>query len=337
MSRTGRFAMKRRQLLKFSAHSLFSFVTLSYASKSNARLTFKTGLVLDDGFLKHHISPNHPESPARYQVIKQSLSVNNIKVKTLPISPKNNAEPWLSLIHSKQHITAIKTQQPETHSNALLATAGILAAVDAVCNGQVDNAFCASRPPGHHARNTGQEEGFCYYNHIAIAARYAQQQYHRNKILIIDWDYHHGDGTEWAFYSDPSVLCFSTHDMFAYPGTGFPSRIGEGAGKGFNINVHLDCGANDNDIIAAFENKLLPIAEKFKPDLILISAGFDSRQDDLLGCFNISDQGFKTLTQIIKAIAEKHCQGNIVSMLEGGYNLQGNASAVVEHITTLMN
>ncbi len=329
--------MKRRQLLKFSAHSLLGLVTLNYTASSHAKLTFKTGLVLDDGFARHHISANHPESPARYQAIKHLLNSNNIIANTLPLSPRNNTEPWLRLIHSKQHITAIKTRQPETHSNALLATAGVLAAIDAVCKGQVENAFCASRPPGHHARNTGQEEGFCYYNHIAIAARYAQQQYHRNKILIIDWDYHHGDGTEWAFYTDPSVLCFSTHDMFAYPGTGLPSRIGEGAGKGFNINVHLDCGANDNDIITAFENKLFPIAEKFKPDLILISAGFDSRQDDVLGCFKISDQGYKMLTQMVKDMADKYCQGQIISLLEGGYNIQGNASAVVAHIEALSN
>jgi acetoin utilization deacetylase AcuC-like enzyme len=328
--------MKRRQLIKLSAHSLFSFVTLNYVSKSNAQLTLKTGLVLDDGFLKHHISANHPESPARYQAIKQLLETTDIIAKTHLISPVNNAEPWLNIIHSKQHITAIKTQQPETHNNALLATAGVLATVDAVCKGQVKNAFCASRPPGHHAQNSGKEEGFCYYNHIAIAARYAQQQYDRNKILIIDWDYHHGNGTEWAFYSDPSVLCFSTHDMFAYPGTGLPSRIGEGEGEGFNINVHLDCGATDSDIIKAFRNKLLPAVEQFKPDLILISAGFDSRQDDVLGCFNITDQGYEMLTKIVKDIADKHCQGQIVSMLEGGYNLQGNASAVVTHITALL-
>ena len=192
------------------------------------------------------------------------------------------------------------------------------------------------RPPGHHAKNTGQEEGFCYYNHIAIAARYAQQHYDLKKVLIIDWDFHHGNGTEWAFYSDPSVLYFSTHDMFAYPGTGSPSRTGEGDGEGFNINVHLDCGATDDDIINAFQTKLLPAVEQFKPDLILISAGFDSRQDDLLGCHNISDQGFIKLTETVKILANKHCQGKIVSLLEGGYNLQGNASAVTAHINALM-
>jgi acetoin utilization deacetylase AcuC-like enzyme len=125
--------------------------------------------------------------------------------------------------------------------------------------------------------------------------------------------------------------------MFAYPGTGFPSRIGEGEGKGFNINVHLDCGSTDKDIIKAFKDRLIPAVEKFKPDLILISAGFDSRQDDLLGCFDISDQGFVTLTRMVKGLADEYCQGKIVSMLEGGYNLQGNASAAASHILALMD
>lgn len=329
--------MKRRQLLTLSIQSILAVLAAGVASKSVAKPTLKTGLIMDDAFLEHHISANHPESPARYQAIKRHLIANDLIAKTEAISPIADAEQWLGLIHSQQHIAAIKTQQQEMHRNALLATAGVLAAVDAVCQNQIRNAFCASRPPGHHAKNTGQEEGFCYYNHIAIAAKYAQQQYGRKKILIIDWDYHHGNGTEWAFYSDPSVLYFSTHDMFAYPGTGFPSRVGEGEGTGLNINVHLKCGSNDLDIIKAFEDKLLPAVEQFKPDLILISAGFDSRQDDLLGCFDISDKGFVELTEIVKTLADKHCQGNIISILEGGYNLQGNASAVVEHILALVD
>ncbi len=327
----------RRRFLTLSAQGVAAMLALGVSAKGFTKVTTKTGLVLDDGFLHHRISPAHPESSARYQAIKQHISANNITDKTVPISPVSDAKQWLQLIHSQQHITAIKTRQPAMHTNALLATAGVLAAVDAVCNGQVQNAFCASRPPGHHARDTGQEEGFCFYNHIAIAARYAQKYYGRNKILIIDWDYHHGDGTEWAFYDDPSVLCFSTHDMFAYPGTGLPSNIGEGDGKGFNINVHLACGIKDADIVKAFDEKLLPAVTQFKPDLILISAGFDSRKDDPLGCFDISNQGFIVLTQMVKALADTHCQGNIVSMLEGGYNLQGNASAVVAHITALMD
>jgi len=298
--------------------------------------TNKTGLVIDERFSKHIISEAHPESPARYHAIMQQLAAHNLHNQLTLIQPKVDIESWLSKVHSTEHISAIKAKQPDTHLHAVLATGGVLAAIDAVCTSNIENVFCASRPPGHHALNTGQEEGFCYYNHIAVGARYAQQKYKLKKILIIDWDYHHGNGTEWAFYSDPSVLYFSTHDRFAYPGTGNPERIGEGEGKGFNINVHLACGASDNDIITAFRDKLLPAAEAFSPDLILISAGFDSRQDDLLGCHSISDQGFKQLTSMVKSLAERHCDGKIVSVLEGGYNIEGNASAVVAHITALM-
>jgi len=241
----------------------------------------------------------------------------------------------LSRIHTAAHVHALKIEYGKSNDVALAVVAGILAATDEVCRGSLRNAFCVTRPPGHHARNTGKVEGFCFYNGVAVAARYAQEKYGLKKILIVDWDYHHGNGTEAFFYSDPSVLYFSTHDYFAYPGTGDPAKVGEGAGKGFNINVHLDCKSTDEDIIAAFNEKLLPAANRFKPDLILISAGFDSRQDDLLGCFDISDEGYRQLTKLIMQLADQYCDGRLVSVLEGGYNLDGLASAVKVHVETL--
>jgi len=322
--------MKRRQFIALPI--IMVLANTAHAVATNRR----TGIVLDERFTLHQINQAHPESPARYQAITEHIQEQKLLSSVSMIRPKQDCEKWLTLVHSQLHIDSIKTKQPETHEHALLATAGVLASVDAVFAGDIDNAFCASRPPGHHAHNKGQEEGFCYYNHVAIAARYAQQQYGIKKILIVDWDYHHGNGTEWAFYSDPDVLYFSTHDMFAYPGTGSPSKKGEGDGEGFNINVHLDCGATDNDIIQAFHKELLPVVDSFSPELILISAGFDSRQDDLLGCHNISDQGFVSLTEMLKTIADKHCAGRVISVLEGGYNIQGNASAVTAHIKSLM-
>ena len=322
--------VNRRQLLALSASIL-----AGKSIKANSMLR-RTGLVLDERFSEHMISKAHPESPARYRAITEHLLEYDLLNATTLIKPKKGGETWLKSVHSLDHINAIKASQPKNYQHALLATNGVLAAVDAVCNGQVNNAFCASRPPGHHAKNTGQEEGFCYFNHIAIGARYAQEQYQLKKILIVDWDYHHGNGTEWAFYSDPSVMFFSTHDMFAYPGTGLPERTGEGQGKGFNTNVHLGCGATDQDIISAFKNRLLPLADEFAPDLVMISAGFDSRVDDILGCHEISDKGFVELTEIVKTIAQRHAGGKIVSVLEGGYNIEGNASAVTAHIKALM-
>lgn len=304
--------------------------------RTTADMLHTTGLVLDDGYLQHHISPAHPESPSRYRAIQQALAQAPWSSLLTRLSPLalSSVEPWLSTVHSDKHIAALRRNQT-TFNNALLATAGCLAAIDAVMQGTVRNAFCASRPPGHHATNTGQEEGFCYFNHIAVAARYAQQHYEVDKVLIIDWDYHHGNGTEWAFYRDPSVLFFSTHDQFAYPGTGSPSRKGEGPGEGLNINVHLDCGCDDKTLLAAFDQHLRPAMENFKPELILISAGFDSRQDDLLGCFEITDDGFYQLTRWVMAAADRYCGGRIVSLLEGGYNIKGNSRAVLSHLQAL--
>jgi acetoin utilization deacetylase AcuC-like enzyme len=321
--------MKRRQFLTLAAFS----AALGQSSANNPQ---QTGLVLDDGFLHHHISPAHPESPARYRAVREAIDAmpGQSHIQQLMPLPSRQTVPWLAQIHSKAHIDAIKTD-PETFDNVLLATGGCLAAVDAVMQGHVRNAFCASRPPGHHALNTGREEGFCYFNHIAIAARYAQQKYEVEKVLIIDWDYHHGNGTESAFYSDPSVLFFSTHDQYAYPGTGSPARTGEEAGEGFNINVHLACGTDDKAILAAFEQHLRPALNEFKPDLILVSAGFDSREDDLLGCFAITDNGFSQLTRWVMRLADEFCEGRLVSVLEGGYNIQGNASAAVSHLRAL--
>jgi len=321
--------MLRRDFITFLG-ALTGITTLQ-AKQAKA----ETALVLDDRFLEHVISSNHPESPQRYQYILDHLRQTHILDKVKVLKPSVDAEPYLKAVHSQQHIDAIKLQSEQTHHLAVLATSGLLTAVDAVFESHVDNAMSVSRPPGHHALNTGKEEGFCYYNHIAVAARYAQQKHDIKKVLIVDWDYHHGNGTEAAFYDDPSVLFFSTHDKFAYPGTGGENRKGQGEGYGFNINVHLACGATDEDILNAFKTVLIPKVKTFKPELILVSAGFDSRQDDLLGCHNITDEGFRKLTLLVKQLANQYCQGRLVSVLEGGYNLAGNASAVSTHLDAL--
>ncbi len=322
--------MQRRDFLKLS--TLVLIPAKLHADEEPAQLT---GMILDSRFADYHISAAHPESPQRYQVVAQTLSHADVAGKLQKLTATPAKLKWLSTIHSLEHQASIKRHAASAYDVARLATGSVLACVDAVMNGQVKNAFCASRPPGHHATNTGQEEGFCYFNHIAIAARYAQQKYGLNKILIVDWDYHHGNGTEWAFYDDPSVLFFSTHDMLAYPGTGLPERTGSGAGKGFNINVHLPCGSVDADILAAFEQKLKPAVSDFHPELILVSAGFDSRVDDVLGCHDITDDGFQTLTRFVMQLADRYCDGKLVSVMEGGYQIKGLQQAVLAHVQTL--
>ncbi len=325
--------MNRRVFLKLiqTAILLLSPFRATLAAFKNQT----TGLVYDDFFLQYWLAEGHPESPDRLRSIMKLMRHSGLLPHLTQISTRADVLADLSRIHTVAHMHALKTNYGKSNDVALAVIGGILAATDEVCTGSLINAFCVTRPPGHHARNTGKVEGFCFYNGVAVAARYAQDKYGLKKILIVDWDYHHGNGTEAFFYSDPSVLYFSTHDYFAYPGTGDPAKVGEGAGKGFNINVHLDCKSTDEDIIVAFNEKLLPAVHRFKPDLILISAGFDSRQNDLLGCFDISDEGYRQLTKLMMQLAEQYCNGRIISVLEGGYYLDGLASAVKVHVETL--
>ncbi len=311
-----------------------------------------TGFVFHEQYLNHTLGKGHVESPERLRAILQRMKTTGLDRLVKRIRPRYGTNvfaepdlrasgdplPYIKAVHPESHIRRV-AEQAHDESICRLAVAGALAAVDAVCRGQVMNAFCALRPPGHHAAEGG-ENGYCFYNNIAIAARYAQKKHHLNRILIVDWDYHRGNGTEWAFYEDPSVLFFSTHQRKAVPGTlsgtGFAERKGRGNGLGYNINVPLPPGANDQAILDAFESRMAPVAERFKPDLVLISAGFDSREGDLLGDFAVTDDGFAELTRRMMAIAQTHASSRLVSVLEGGYNIEGLALAVESHIRTLL-
>jgi acetoin utilization deacetylase AcuC-like enzyme len=294
----------------------------------------RTGYVYDPRYLAYSLPHLYHESPERLETVHRHLQQTGLLDILLRISPDEDVMRQVNRVHSRHHIDTILKLPGSTATVASLAAGGVTAAVRAVHEKRARNVFCAVRPPGHHAQNTGREEGFCYYNNIAIGARYAQSLGYK-KILIIDWDYHHGNGTEEAFYEDPSVLFFSTHNQRAYPGTGSPKRTGKGAGLGYTINVHLGCGAGDGEMMNAWREKLLPAAERFKPDFLLISAGFDSREGDPLGCFRITDSGFVAMTAAAGNIAKTHCDGRIVSVLEGGYDPQGLASAVHAHIVQL--
>ena len=217
---------------------------------------------------------------------------------------------------------------------AHFAAGGVLNATDAVMAGTVKNAFCAVRPPGHHA-TPSRGMGFCIYNNVAIAARYLQKVHGVGRVLIVDWDYHHGNGTQDTFYEDPSVFYFSTHHYGAYPGTGNPSEKGAGKGVGTTLNVALPAGAGDAQFLQAFETMLVPAARAFKPDFILISAGFDAMRNDVLGRFDVTPDGFAALTRVVVRLANELCQGRVVSVLEGGYRLDGLAASVAAHVKVL--
>jgi acetoin utilization deacetylase AcuC-like enzyme len=293
-----------------------------------------TGLVIDDRYLRHTLGKGHPESPERLKAIIRRLKSSGLDKAARSIAPSVDPILYIRTVHPESHINRV-AKQAHDESICRLAVSGALAAVDAVCTGEVSNAFCAVRPPGHHASDRG-EHGFCFYNNVAIAARYAQKKHKLDRILIVDWDYHHGNGTEWAFYDDPTVLFFSTHALYAFPGTGAADKTGKGEGKGFNINVPLPRGADDKEILNAFTERLVPAANKFRPDLVLISAGFDSRKDDLLGDFAVTDAGFAELTKLVMSIAANYSRSRVVSILEGGYNTEGLALGVESHVKTLL-
>jgi acetoin utilization deacetylase AcuC-like enzyme len=222
----------------------------------------------------------------------------------------------------------------ESLDAALSASGGVLNAVDAVMTGKVKNAFCAVRPPGHHA-GPARGMGFCIFNNVAIAARYVQKTYGVQRVLIVDQDYHHGNGTQDIFYEDGSVFYFSTHHYGAYPGTGAASETGRGQGAGKILNLPLPPGAGDAQFLEAFETKLVPAARAFRPDFILISAGFDAMRNDGLGVFDVTPQGFAAIARVVVNLANQLCQGRVVSVLEGGYRLDGLADSVVAHVRTL--
>ena len=314
----------------------FDSVTLSEMSDYvNTVSDQPTGFFYDSQSLSHHISVNHPESPARLEYILEAVQEIGLLDRLVRIKGIREIDSYIEYLHTRWHIQQLRENEPVAEASARVAIGGALSAVDEVCQGKCRNAFCAIRPPGHHALNTGKIEGFCVYNTVAVAAVYAQQKYGFERILIVDWDYHHGNATEAMFYDTDKVLFFSTHDWHAYPGTGDPARRGEGKGTGFNINVPLSCGVGNTEISTVFKEILIPAVNDYKPQLILISAGFDSRVDDLLGCFDINDEGFVGLTRIVMGLADQFCKGKIVSVLEGGYHLKGNALATTAHLATL--
>jgi len=264
--------------------------------------------------------------------------------------PKPASEQWLTAVHTPQYVQWARTaweqgmrflDSPDvpvsqhSYEVATQAAGGVLEAVDAVMQGRIANAFCAIRPPGHHAL-ADRAMGFCIFNNVAIATRYVQTQYHLERVLIVDWDVHHGNGTQALFYDDPTVLYFSTHQYPFYPGTGAELEKGEGPGTGYTLNVPLPRGTDSAAYLAVFRDQLRPTALAFKPDFVFISAGFDAHEDDLLGSMRITAQGFADLSRVVTDIADQCCAGRIVSVLEGGYHLQGLATSVAAHLNVLI-
>ena len=304
-----------------------------------------TALIADPISKQHYTGRGHPERPERFDAALGALE--GLNLLRLPARFANEDE--LALCHSRRYVRTAEREVHDGHGElstgdtvisarsfdaACVAAGAVMNAVDCVVSGEATNAFCLNRPPGHHA-TPDRGMGFCLFNNIAVGARYAQKKHGIGPVLIADWDVHHGNGTQDIFYDDGSVFFFSTHQYPWYPGTGAAEETGYGKGEGWTLNCPFPAGSGRQEILGAFEEKLLPALEKVKPELVMISAGFDSRQDDPLGDFLLTDGDFADLTRVLLEIADKYAGGRVVSALEGGYNLPGLAAAVRAHVEAL--
>jgi len=311
----------------------------------------KTGLVYSPDYLLHATPEGHPETPRRAEVVFKAIEDSGLLPKLTRITPRPATREEILRCHTPAYFETAKADVasgladlstgdtsicPKSFDTALLAAGGVINAVDAVVEGRVRHAFCVVRPPGHHA-TPARGMGFCLFNNIAIAARHAQARHKIGKVLIADFDVHHGNGTQDIFYSDGSVLFFDTHQSPWYPGTGDASENGTGRGLNCIINCPFPAGSGRAEVLGAFQGRLVDAARKFKPEMIFLSAGFDSRQGDPLGQFRLTDDDYTDLTKTILQLAKEHAETRLVTVLEGGYNLRGLMKAATAHLETLVN
>ncbi|HEV8700302.1 MAG TPA: histone deacetylase [Candidatus Polarisedimenticolia bacterium] len=304
--------------------------------------------VFHEDCLEHDNGPGHPERPERIQAIRDHLARRGLLDRLLVLRPDPAPIDRIARVHEPAYIEAIRRAcerapvqlDPDTAVSsgswraALLSAGGALAACDAVATGRARSAFVCTRPPGHHAE-AGRAMGFCLFNNIALAARHLQDTHGLGRVLIVDWDVHHGNGTQHLFESDPTVFYFSTHQFPFYPGTGSARESGSGRGAGFTLNYPLPAGSGDAEYIEVFQTVLRPEIDRVQPEAILISAGFDGHRDDPLAGMDLTEKGYAAMTSILREAAERHCGGRIVSLLEGGYDLKALQASVEAHLQAL--
>jgi acetoin utilization deacetylase AcuC-like enzyme len=310
----------------------------------------KTAIVHHPIYQKHNTGPGHPETPMRYEVVMDALPGDKKLWESLiAITPEKASKGLIQAAHTPQHFkhvelafaNGIDRLDPDTVVSmqsfdvSLYAAGGAIAAVDAVMQGVAENSFVAVRPPGHHA-TAENAMGFCLFNNVAVAARYAQNNYKEiDRVAILDWDVHHGNGTQGIFYDDPKVYFFSMHQYPWYPGSGARGETGFGRGLGTTMNIPVKANTQANEQVRMLESAIEDTSKKFTPDLIMISAGFDAHLTDPLGQLRLEDQDFRSMTRIVKQWADQVCGGRVVSSLEGGYNLETLGETVRNHVAEL--
>ncbi len=308
-----------------------------------------TGFVYDKKYLLHDQGEGHPERPERLKSVLQGLEKNRLRGKLVEIPPRPAEAGWIRKRHAAEYIDRVEKTSGRapaslgadvhvsagSYTAAVLAAGGVLAACDAVMEGRVRNAFCAIRPPGHHALAV-HGMGFCIFGNVAIAAAYLREKHGIERVAIADWDVHHGNGTQEMTYEDPTIYFTSSHRYPFYPGTGAENERGAGKGEGFTLNLPYPAGAGDKRILDLWRDKWIPEMERFKPQFLLVSCGFDPDMRDPLGGCAVTAEGFAELTRLVKSVAAKHAQGRIVSSLEGGYDLEAMAEDAAAHVKVLM-
>lgn len=308
------------------------------------------GFIYHPGYLKHDTGIGHPERQQRLETLVQHLLNTPLWNKMSHLRPSAAPLEWIHNVHPERYTSMIRTRclsgeevldAGDTHACrdsydvALLAAGGVLQGVDEVMSGNLKRVFCAVRPPGHHAE-TSTVMGFCIFNNIAIGARYALQKYGVGRVAILDWDVHHGNGTQEIFYEDDTVLYISLHQYPFYPGTGAAGERGAGKGEGFTLNCPMSGGSAEKEYLEAFRGQILAALHAFKPELLMISAGFDAHKDDPLANIRLTEESFAIMTDLMMEISSQYCNGRIVSVLEGGYNLQALANSVEAHLGKLV-
>ena len=309
----------------------------------------QTAIVTDPVFLNHDTGVGHPERSARLVSAHRLLSAQDWYSDLQQVSPTAVDRRWIELVHRQGYAERIRAAcaagddwidsedvavSADSFDVALNATGSLLALIDRVMEKQADNGFALVRPPGHHAEHD-MALGFCLFNSVAIAARYLQEHHGLERIMILDWDVHHGNGTQYAFEADPTVLFMSLHQFPYYPGSGDKSERGVGAGEGFTLNCPMSAGMGDDDYTEAFEQYILPKAREFRPDFILVSAGFDAHFADPLASMNLTTGMYGWMTRKVMELADSLCDGRLVTVLEGGYDLDALAESVTEHVRVL--